>query len=360
MRTSRQTIFALAIALAGARAATAETRYVPDSYATIQEAVDAAVAGDTVCVRAGIYDEHVLLNKSGISLVGEEGAILRDAGASQLPPMIQFAPMFTTPGYMPKPASFVSGSEVRGFRIETDAANGVGVFGLQGCRVTGVTILTKRAAAGFTIHSWNEGVEIDHCTIIGPPGSNVNGMSSSGFGLNADPAKHGPNRDFSVHHNEVSGCAFAIRITDCEGLSISQNVCLGNAFGVRAVGIRGGTIDHNTCDDSTQIGLSIQRAIDLVVAHNTSLGSAIGFFLSPDGFLLPASTNALLGQYYPSSDGNTITHNILRYSGTSDLSVAPGILVGEGHNELSQNLTGSPGQMDQTPGPDLERILNEE
>ncbi|MBU1261526.1 hypothetical protein KKG61_09670 [bacterium] len=43
--------------------------YVPDDYATIQEAVNAANDGDTIYVSAGIYNEAVYVNK-GIALVG--------------------------------------------------------------------------------------------------------------------------------------------------------------------------------------------------------------------------------------------------------------------------------------------------
>jgi len=49
------------------------TIIVPDDYPTIQEAINAASSGDTVCVRAGIYYEHIIVNKS-ISLVGENPA----------------------------------------------------------------------------------------------------------------------------------------------------------------------------------------------------------------------------------------------------------------------------------------------
>src|SRR5260370_20373841 len=47
-----------------------QTRVVPDQYATIQAAIDAAKAGDTVLVKAGMYHE-ALKFKEGIELRGE-------------------------------------------------------------------------------------------------------------------------------------------------------------------------------------------------------------------------------------------------------------------------------------------------
>ena len=47
-----------------------QTRVVPDQYATIQAAIDAAKAGDTILVKAGVYHE-ALKFKEGIELRGE-------------------------------------------------------------------------------------------------------------------------------------------------------------------------------------------------------------------------------------------------------------------------------------------------
>jgi hypothetical protein len=44
---------------------------VPQGYPTIQAAIDAAVKGDVIKVSAGTYSETVLLNKSGIILMGD-------------------------------------------------------------------------------------------------------------------------------------------------------------------------------------------------------------------------------------------------------------------------------------------------
>ena len=43
--------------------ASAKTIYVPDDYAKIQWAVDAASAGDTIIVRPGTYNENVDVDK---------------------------------------------------------------------------------------------------------------------------------------------------------------------------------------------------------------------------------------------------------------------------------------------------------
>jgi len=49
---------------------------VPTDYKTVQAAFDAATPGTTIFVKAGVYHEKLLLEKDGITLIGEPGAIL--------------------------------------------------------------------------------------------------------------------------------------------------------------------------------------------------------------------------------------------------------------------------------------------
>jgi len=59
------TLLAMALPLGVTEAkASAATIYVPDDYATIQAAVDAASTGDTIIVKDGTYSENVDVNKS--------------------------------------------------------------------------------------------------------------------------------------------------------------------------------------------------------------------------------------------------------------------------------------------------------
>jgi len=67
-------VMAAALMLAaGACAASASTLRVPTEFATVQSAVDAAVAGDTVLIAPGIYNEAVRIEGKSIVLAGDIG-----------------------------------------------------------------------------------------------------------------------------------------------------------------------------------------------------------------------------------------------------------------------------------------------
>ena len=63
----------------------ASTISVPDNYPSIQAAINAASPGDTIYVRAGTYDERIVVNKT-VSLIGESQAttVLKNSDRSSM------------------------------------------------------------------------------------------------------------------------------------------------------------------------------------------------------------------------------------------------------------------------------------
>ena len=47
---------------------------VPTDYASIQDAIDAASSGDTICVEAGTYYENIDFDGKAVSVIGAAGA----------------------------------------------------------------------------------------------------------------------------------------------------------------------------------------------------------------------------------------------------------------------------------------------
>lgn len=69
-----RTVLGVGVVLSLAGISAGETIYVPDDYASIQEAIDAASAGDIVLVRPGTYYENIDLLGKAITVSGELGS----------------------------------------------------------------------------------------------------------------------------------------------------------------------------------------------------------------------------------------------------------------------------------------------
>lgn len=333
--TTCRHVFWIASTLLAVGAAYAETRIVPDHHQTIQDAINHAQPGDTVLVRAGVYNERVILNKSGVSLVGEPGATIRDDTPGALPPVLQIGPTLAGPFYLPRPATLVEGSEVRGLRIESVVANVMGIFGVKNLRVSGVTVVQTQLT-GIGIHSWNEGVEIDHSKFIGA--GRGGGVRLAPYGLRFQSGQEPAyNLDISLHHNEFSGLGVGIGLTNVRGARVAHNRSVGNPVAIALNGVMDVEVVHNQCIDATQSAIGIANTTGGVIARNLLLDSAVGLeFLPTDAFLASKS--------YHASDRNLFLHNVF-HGNAVDISILESIPVGPGRNEFSKNVT------DEEPAP---------
>jgi parallel beta-helix repeat protein len=103
--------------------AAATTWYVDDSggadFTTIQAAVDAASAGDTIIVRDGVYAEYVIVDKS-LTIQSQNGRATTTV-QSALPDSNVFTPL-------------VNNIIIDGFTVKGDGTGpGIGVIGVTGC-----------------------------------------------------------------------------------------------------------------------------------------------------------------------------------------------------------------------------------
>jgi parallel beta-helix repeat protein len=67
-------------AITAAKTTSGEVLHVPRDYPTIQSAVNAAAAGDTIQVSGGLYNENVLVATPGLRLHASGGAVLDGSG----------------------------------------------------------------------------------------------------------------------------------------------------------------------------------------------------------------------------------------------------------------------------------------
>ena len=73
-------MFIAATATSGSNVSGGQVLRVPRDYPTIQAALDAAAEGDTVQVKAGIYNENVVVSTSGVKVHASAGVVLDGTG----------------------------------------------------------------------------------------------------------------------------------------------------------------------------------------------------------------------------------------------------------------------------------------
>ncbi|MCW8217698.1 MULTISPECIES: right-handed parallel beta-helix repeat-containing protein [Streptomyces] len=182
---------------------------------SIQRAVDAANAGDTVFVMPGVYRESVLITKPGLTLRGTGGQTV----------------------IMPPATQAKAGS------CAADG-NGICVVGTEGRTVDDVTIRSL-TVSGFTGNgvwaSWTDGLTVTGVTASG------NGT----WGIAQERSTRGDFRGNTATGNGDAGIFVANSVTeeggatDTRGTRIGQNVLDGNRIGVTARRVRNLVIDDN-------------------------------------------------------------------------------------------------------------------
>jgi len=198
------------------------TIIVPDHYSTIQQAVNAAIQGDTIFVRAGTYVENVLVNKN-LSIIGEN-----------------------------RTTTIVDGN------------NAGTVFYVNRSSVTikGFTVTnSKLDHTGFFLYRSNNSVITENNVVQNQGGIIV--LRSTNCTVNENLVENNPQR--------------GIIFTNSQDFTASDNYIYGNKYGINANVSMNGLIAHNNVYESDFDGIGLQDGSkNITVVGNYVKSSVLG------------------------------------------------------------------------------------
>ena len=297
-------VFLLTVVSFGESFVEAATLKVPGSYATIQGAINAASAGDTIKISKGRFTENIVVNKS-LTIRGKKYKT-RIQAANGGSPVVTVAAdnvvlkqFDTRGGSFGVTASNVSVLKMQSLRIQNAQADGVFLRNVNNatlikCRVysnggNGVLLEANDAGAGNAIQK---------CRIYKNSGNGITLEQSSGtlvessrvydngrIGISGGDAV----RSLRIRKNRVWGHAvYGIMFGYESGGHVAEsNVCSKNGIGLFLAG-SAGVARRNVCDKN-EIGFSLGTSAWTVEGNkarkNTSHGFEVDDFEGSDNIL---------------------------------------------------------------------------
>lgn len=215
-------------AVSPATSAAADTNVVTT---TIQAAVDASAPGDTIVIPAGVYREAVRVTKSGLTIIGEDGAVLDGAGlAAPVGIRVRSTDGGRLSGFS------LSGLEIRGYTL-----SGVLLRGVDGFRLTEGRYVDNPLYGIFPIASTDG--RIDH--------NEVSGARDSGIYI-------GQSTDILIDANVVHDNTVGIEVELASRITVRRNIATSNAIGAIVFAIP---------------GLPVKATEDVLIEDNTLSGN---------------------------------------------------------------------------------------
>ena len=348
------------------------------NYSTIQSAINdsSTVNGDTLTVNAGNYTENVNIDKS---------LTLNASGLVYIIPLNAALPVFTID-------SSGNGSTIQGFFISGSTNSGIYIDGSTGNTITNNTILGNTTTSwgiclvsttgpnnitGNNVTNCIEGINLydanqNNITNNSVIGSVYDGIALTSSSYNNITRNNGTTLNVSgirlitnsnnnnISNNNLTGNIWtSISLVDSQYNLINNNTASQDQEGMYLYASNNNTITGNTADNNTWDGIAIDSSNNNTIQNNLNITSnncgirIIG--ISTSNYVLNNTANGNIwadmsldtagdttisgnifnnseeGLYLYSSDGNTITNNIM----SSD--IWDGIYIGNSSN--NNNLT---------------------
>jgi len=284
---------------------TAAIRRVPQDYPTIQAAVNAAKAGDTIQVSAATYYERVTVDVR-VTIVGENPATtVVDAGGT--------GTAFTI---------LVTGVEIRGFTIRN---GGNRYYGIYAYLYGGTVIRNNRIfdnVVGVLLAD-SDGNTIEGNNLFN---NSMYGIQVKGLGSN------------TLRNNTISESAYGIELSDSPSNQITNNTIHNTSYGLYVAYSNNNNASANTlCNNSWNIylthsnsnivgnnavsggsaGIQVMRSQGNTIINNTVTGSSYGVYITYCLANTVSGNTASLNDWgieLYNSTGSTIKENMIKDS----------------------------------------------
>jgi len=361
-----------------------------DTFAKIQDAIDAVAEGGTVHVAAGTYKEHITIVKSDLNLIGaDKETTIIDATQD---------PSWT----YPKPGILLDGIRgvtISGFTIRDaemqggvpwnnkETATGPGPQALAGILIYGssdstieynifinnhwqIFLCAEAAAAGYTdcdnnrianntirdseqdgVYLYSDGgVSIGGTEIVNNEISNAYGDAASGVEF-WGCTDGGPTPTISgtvIRNNDITNCTYGVRIregvSDITGTLVEYNN-ISDSDGILVQSAESITILNNTISDFNKFGIVAEDVGSVTIENNTIITT--DYSVAPNGIQISGDTettgsisnNIISGCHWDGYDPETQTYED-NWTGSGILVIAPNSALTISGNEVRDSDVG--------------------
>jgi parallel beta-helix repeat protein len=283
------------------------TLQVPDDYSTIQAAIDAADAGDTVHVKAGVYNESVTM-KDGIQLIGDgedqvrvrisstNAVLICDGTGKGLVSGMTFehTDKQDTENHYSVIWMKDSGVEIDDSRAQYSDGDGIWVQGgsptisgcvVRGCRYAGISVTESGAQAVLKNNDCADnaqhGISIDESGGADVEGNTCENNKWNGIFIN------GNGSTATVDGNQIKGNGeFGIAFDRGGGGEAVDNLCQENSWSGIAVITAGSApnVHGNRLINNTQWGILVDQRSNPNIGDNQYSGNQSGTYSSQGSF----------------------------------------------------------------------------